>query len=273
MTISKTEHQAATLEQQLARTRADLMRQRVEQAAPLTAAKRQSRVDLVTISNTEWLDGHTARFVYLARRAMPDARVHLLHIGSENELARCPVLDEFDSVKSCEPSENIGPGYLGYNAPRYGLCSLFGLDEVVYIDPDVDIVADISHILDDCEGALGWCRSPVEPDGFGEAMDKCGLPRPKVWANSGTLVLRGDFYDQYAMASELAVASGVSDRMVGNFSFSVMLQSGGVDHREIPYKYGTIWWDKSNYARALALHYCNDKGKARRMALDSVWIG
>ena len=272
MSISKLEARMAAAERTMKETARDMAVARAEAVEPMTAAKRQARLDVVTICNAAWLDTHTARFIHLGRRAMPDARFHLLFVGSKAKCAASATPDQFDSVKVVPDKTKGQPGYLGYNEPRYTLCERFGLDEVVYIDPDVDIVADISHITDDCPASLGWCRSPVEPAGFADAMCKCSLSVPRVWANSGTLVMRGNFGEAYEAASTLAAASGVDPRMVGNFAFSVMLQYRGVEHCEIPYKYGTIWWDRDNFARAQCLHYCNDKGKQRRVALASVWV-
>jgi len=273
MTIAAEEQRIATLQQEIDKAGQRLTRDRMRQAKPRAATDRQTRLNVATICNAEWLDSHTLRFIHLCRRAMPDASYTLLYIGDGDALKASKTPDLFDHVHSATVADKDAPGYLSYNAPRYGLCSLMDCDEVLYLDPDIDVVADISAVADDCKSSLGWCRSPIEPGGFAAAMQKVEKPAPKVWANSGTLLLRDDFSKQYADAAQLAVESGITSRLVGNFAFSVMLQSGGINHSEIPYKYGSIWWDKSNFARACCLHYCNDRGKARRNALSSVWVG
>ena len=273
MNIAKQEQHLARLAQETHRAGGDLARERVREAAPAKAARRQMGVNVATICNAEWLDTHTERFIRLARRAMPDAKYTLLYIGEDAALMDSKTPDLFDKVHTATIADKDAPGYLAYNAPRYGLCSLMDCDTVVYIDPDVDILSDISGLPDEHDTALGWCRSPFEPQGFAEAMRACGVPDSGVWANSGTLLLRDDYTEQYSAASKLAIKSGIVPRMVGNAAFSVMLRGGnGIKHAEIPYKYGSIWHDLPNRSRALCLHYCNDHGKARRMALDSVWV-
>jgi len=272
-TISATEQRIATLRREADTAEQALVRQRVIAAKPMARAKRQGRLNVATICNAGWLNTHTARFIQLARKAMPDANFSLLYVGESDALKASKTPDRFDRVLEATIADKDAPGYLAYNAPRYGLCSLMDCETVVYLDPDIDVLADISALPDECDTALGWCRSPVEPAGFAEAMRACGVPDGGIWSNSGTLLLRGDYSEQYAAASQMAIKSGIDPRMVGNAAFSVMLRAGMVDHAEIPYKYGSIWWDQTNYSRALCLHYCNDKGKARRDALASVWAG
>jgi len=205
---------------------------------------------------------------------MPDANYTLVHVGNPSELIKSKhkTPDSFDRVVTVADDADA-PGYLHYNAIRYSLCGKLDLDEVVYIDPDVDILSDISAISDDCTAPLGWCRSPVEPTGFGDACRKIGLSGDAPWANSGTLVLRGDCEELYLQAAEMLKVENFPPRMIGNMAFSVMLRRGGVKHCEIPYKYGSIWWDRERLSRALCVHYCNDHGKARRLNLDAVWVG
>ena len=249
-----------------------LVADRMRAAKTRAAYDRQSRLTVATISNAAWMDTHTERFIRLARRAMPDAEFALVYVGKDKDIAKSKTPAMFDRMITT-PDDNTAQGYLHYNAIRYRLCSGLGVDEVVYIDPDVDIVSDISAITEDCTASLGWCRSPVEPAGFADACRKMGLSGDAPWANSGTLVMRGDFDEAYAKAADDVAAVGFDPRMIGNLSFSAMLRVGGVDHQEIPYKYGSIWWDYANLPKALCVHYCNDNGKARRMMLDRVWVG
>jgi len=270
MNISAKERRLAEIKTEQAKLGNDLMIDRIQASRAKAAYQRQRRMNVVTICNTEWLDTHTERFIRLARRAMPDASYTLVHVGKPKDAAKSKTANKFDRVVSAV--EKKATGYLHYNAIRYTLCETLGMDEVVYIDPDVDIVADISHILEDCEDDIGWCRSPVEPAGFGDAMLSLGLGNYPPWANSGTLVIRGNFSDEYLAAAEKLVSIKFTPRMIGNAAFSVMLRQGGISHSEIPYKYGTIWWDNEHLPMAQCVHYCNDHGKARRMALDAVWV-
>lgn len=267
-----TDTEIQKLEIALAKANAKRRQELRDMAAPGVAYERQRKTTIATISNTQWLNNHTARFIRLARCAMPNATFALIHMGEKKEISESGVAEAFDIVETIKDTNADGPGLLGYNVPRYSLCSILGVDEVIYFDPDVDIVADVSMLASEVSESaqVGWCRSPVEPHGFGEAMDKCKLERPSVWANSGTLLLRGDFSEQYKAAAKMAIESGVDPRMVGNFAFSVMLQSGEVESEELPYRYGTIWWDATNYAKARVLHYCNDGGKRMRMSREAV---
>jgi len=272
MTITATEQRITTLRAEAAKLERSLIADRLKAANPRQAHDRQRRMHVVTISDKRWLDTHTERFIRLARRAMPDANYSLVYVGHGRARNQSKTPDKFDRVLTVK-DDKTAPGYLHYNAIRYGLCGMLDAGELVYIDPDVDIVSDISGILDDCAASVGWCRSPVEPQHFSEGMRKLGLNGDGPWANSGTLVLRRDCVQEYTAAAEGLKRIGFPPRMIGNAAFSAMLRAGGVESCEIPYKYGSIWWDATHLSRALCVHYCNDKGKARRTALDAVWVG
>jgi len=271
MNISQTENRITTLHAKADTLTRQLQTERLRNAKPRAAHERQRNLNVVTICNSSWLDTHTERFIRLARRAMPDANYTLVHVGDPADLAKSKTPDSFGHVLSIA-DDSTAPGYLHYNAIRYSLCSTLELDEVVYIDPDVDILQDISAISEDCTADIGWCRSPIEPAGFGDACRACGLNGDDPWSNSGTLVLRRDCSELYAEAAELLKVENFPPRMIGNMAFSVMLRRGGVKHCEIPYKYGSIWWDRERLSRALCVHYCNDQGKQRRLNLDAIWV-
>lgn len=272
MTITATETRIHCLRTEAGQLERGIIAERIKAASSRQAHDRQRRMHVVTICDKRWLDTHTERFIRLARKAMPDAAYTLVYVGTARNRNKSKTPDMFDVVRTVK-DDKTAPGYLRYNEIRYSLCSMLNLPEVVYLDPDVDIVSDISAILDDCAAEVGWCRSPVEPQGFGDAMRKLGLSGDGPWANSGTLVLRRDCAEQYAAAAEGMKRIGFPPRMIGNAAFSAMLRAGGIDHQEIPYKYGCIWHDYERLSRALCVHYCNDQGKARRVALDQVWVG
>jgi len=272
MTITATENKIQTLRDEAGKLERGIIAERINAATARNANDRQRRMHVVTICNAAWLDTHTERFIRLAHKAMPDAAYTLVYVGHGAARNKSKTPDMFDVVRTVK-DDKTAPGYLRYNEIRYSLCSMLDLPEIVYIDPDVDIVSDISAILDDCHASVGWCRSPIEPQGFGDGMRKLGLNGDAAWANSGTLVLRRDCAEQYAAAAEGMKRIGFPPRMIGNAAFSAMLRAGGVEHQEIPYKYGSIWWDYERLSKALCVHYCNDQGKARRDALDRVWVG
>ena len=244
-------------------------------------------------TNPEWLDFHLYRFIRLARRAMPTATYHALIVapyGPEPNAKTHKALKLFDDVRFVLPQEQVG--YLYFNALRYSLLERFGLDECLYVDPDVDIFADLSDIPKQPESLL-WCRSPVEPDGMGALVGNLELGgrltdgNGEVWPNSGMLYMRRDFLDEYEKAAALVHQSGYNPRMIGNAAFMVMcrmLEDG--THAEMPYLNDVIWWEQfqpqtmvedgrfraTAYAAAKAVHYCNDQGKACRKDIDAGWV-
>ena len=242
-------------------------------------------MDIITICDQNWISNHLTRFIKLGQRAMPDAKFHALIVS--NDRIKHPTLDLFDSVRFCKEKEQTG--YLYWNELRYSLLKRFKLSECLYVDPDVDIFADISDIAEmHPKAELMAVRSPVTPAGFDELFALLGIspatPSDPV-INSGMMYLRRDLLKEYKAASKRAMDAGFNPRMIGNVSFSIMqrtLPPGSFG--EIPYHYGLIWWDEqtsmlqengmtaSAWMLAKTVHYCNDQGKEYRAWKDGTWL-
>ncbi len=247
-------------------------------------------MNIVTIVDSNWVNNHLGRFATLASRAMPKqyyVRQHDITIdlnkyfvvvvcepGTKDDMAGNQVLAFFDEVHIVD-REDGHPGYLQYNSIRFSLLERFGIDECLYTDADVDIFADISAIPKVSQAPLLWARSPCAIDGMDGLLSLLGLPvgDDMPHHNAGTLYMRRDFKSEYEAAAARVVKTDYTPRMIGNAAFNVMVRSLPEDaHAEMPYKFGTIWWDAENLGKANLVHFCNDHGKAKRAWLDSVWV-
>jgi hypothetical protein len=267
---------------------------------------RQAALNVVTICdmNPNWVTFHLPRFLRLAKRAMPYAKYYLVLCcddgrqmcgGVTGLLANdLPLLNDFDQVHYVK-TDKEQPGYLFFNDLRFSLLERFGLDECLYVDADVDIMADISDIPAMSRDAqLMYCISPITPQGFEGLMRLVGVSAEPPYVNAGMLYLRKDLQAEYRRAAQLAVQAQFNPRMIGNASFNIMQRMLPAEaQHEIPYTYGLIWWDKAKsksgitvevslpngptiastcYAAAKALHFCNDHGKQERIRREKEWI-
>jgi hypothetical protein len=227
---------------------------------------------------------------------MPDATYHALIVapyGPDPQAKTHSALSRFDEVKYVLPEDQVG--YLHFNALRYSLLKRFGLDECLYVDPDVDIFASMEDIPDQSQADILWCRSPVEPAGMGALLKRLRIDGKltegdgkEIWPNSGMLYLRKDYLELYWAAAQEVLKTGYDPRMIGNAAFMVMCRMMDPSkHAEMPYSNDVIWWEEHNpvtrvansnglhttaFAIARAVHYCNDQGKAKRREIDELWV-
>ena len=214
----------------------------------------QLNIVTITTGDPDWLGFHCKRFVRLAKRAMPHAKYHILVVSDKHitkkQIKEHDVLSRFDVVKSVRPKKQVG--YSFFNELRYSLLRRFKLDECLYIDPDVDICADMSPVRDMSKANIGWVRSPVCPQGFDGLINMLNLggkvldgQKKEIWNNSGMLYLRKDYLKEYRAAVNDCIKAEFTPRMIGNAAFNVMLRRlDAKDHYEIPYEYGVIWWER-----------------------------
>lgn len=248
-------------------------------------------MNICTIIDENWLDFHAERFIRLALRAMPKRYIDkpmgvdielntyylvIVHRSDKKKLAEHPVVKKFDHV-SWVKHDAEKPGYLQYNALRFSLLKRFKLDEVLYMDADVDIWANLKDIPRESDADLLWCKSPCEIAGMADLLQLVGLDGSYTEAmphhNAGLLYMRKDFAKEYQAAAQKAIDAQYTPRMIGNGAFNIMVRSLKPEqHAQMPYKYGHIWWDNERKNTALTTHYCNDKGKEFRKYLDSKWV-
>jgi hypothetical protein len=239
-------------------------------------------MNVVTISDVSWVPNHLTRFIKLGRRAMPDAKFHLLLVSDMR--IKHATLDRFDTVRYVK-EDHSKPGYLYFNELRFSLLKRFKISELLFIDPDVDIFTDLSDVALLSAAPLLWVRSPIEPNGFSGLMRLLGLAEGPPWGNCGMLYMRQSFNREYKRAADKVVSTDFNPRMCGNAAFNAMLRMlPDGTHFEIPYIYDVIWWDTqtmlknkdgmvvSAYQLAKAIHYCNENGKKRRAQVDGRWI-
>jgi hypothetical protein len=278
---------------------------------------KQSDFTVCTICDSNWIPTFLRRFLKLAHRAMPDARYCLALYTPQAQ----PVVDDtgvyaevsamLDKIEilplpeaQAERRESGGRDAKGrfkpatvipaqdradaarqeYNTRRMGLGDLFGVDEYLYVDADVEILADISDIPDKTDKALAWCPSPVMNHDWPPIAKTFGYDMDYV-ANNGLLYVRGDLREQYsAVYHRLKTEMLTPARTRGMMAMNVLLRERPELSHMLEYIYGVIWWDTERMAKnqhgqeapimalAKTVHYCNDKGKAKMAERDGLWI-
>lgn len=223
-------------------------------------------MNIATIITEDWVDSHLVRFIRYAKRSVPDAKLFLYYCGEGMDRKFPGLRKEFEGV--CEiPLE----GRNQFNRIRMSATTDFGVDSILYCDADADIIADISRIPEEVEGSsLAFVESPALHKDWVKLCKDLGKPEEASWeANNGLLWMTEDWGVRYEEAFK-AVDGKANPRIVGTMAFNWMLRNNEGWAR-LPYQYGVIWWDSAMFKGAKVVQYCNDKGQAKRVAMENEW--
>ena len=224
---------------------------------------------IVTIATQgEWLQVHARRWLRQVRRNVPGAKCCLiLAQGGDAGREDAGAVALFDRVQTFPLSAATRPWF---NYIRMMATTLFGVDEVLYLDADADVLSDLNEIPGLSDKRVLWVASPVMHGDWLNVCDAAGWDRPEKTANNCLLYLRGDFGTEYAEAVEYVAKCGVAvnPRIAGTVAFNVMLHEHPGLGAELPGEYGAIWWEGGKWLRAKVLQGCNDAGKEKRERLE-----
>ena len=235
-------------------------------------------MNICTISTFDWLDAHTARWLRKIRENVPSAQTHLFLPFQTMESLTNEVVQGFDGVTTV--TENKEGGYRFFDTYRMGATTHMGADEVLYIDADADVLADISDIPSLSDKPLLYCASPVMNRDWFAVAQVMGYGVQGAMANNGLLYLREDFTERYNTAMEktmavvtpavLAAHPGLNKTM-GLCAFNVMLLDNPDIGAALPDGYGVVWHQPDKWAGAKVIQYCNERGQEKHKALEDGW--
>lgn len=221
---------------------------------------------LVGISNDAWAYSHLIRWFRYAK-ANSGCRLGLILI-SEDEKLIAELTEQFDKVEVYPPSADCRDFY---NEVRLIAPVLFE-EPCITCDIDADVWGDLSNLLADSTAEIGCVKNPGHfPD-----WDKMGEGRKEY--NNGFLVLNYGseraqaVQDAYATSMDEARDAMSNPRVSGSIGFNLLFYSGAVKCEEIPYCNSVIWWDSLALGDAKVIQWCNDKGQAKRLALEMEWV-
>jgi hypothetical protein len=226
-------------------------------------------MNIVTISTPDWVDSHLSRWLRYAKKNMPDAKLYLYYVGGKTIAKDFPGLrEQFEQVIEL-PLE----GRAQFNRIRMSATTDFGVDSMLYLDADCDIIAPIDAIQLIAEGAsLAFVESPAIHRPWSELCLK--LKKDVEWsgwvANNGLLWLTEDWGERYDAAVNSVEDSGINPRIIGTIAFNWMLREN-YGWARLPAEYGVIWWDSEMFKGAKIIQYCNDKGQGKRVTLEDEW--
>jgi len=191
-------------------------------------------------------------------------------VVGEAALANDPTIKHFDDVAIFSDTDIKDRKF--YNRVRMQMQNVLHWTEGLYVDCDCDIHEDLSHIEKlQPEAKVLYVKSPV----MGAKWPECCLAvtgkMPEFMGNNGMLYIRQDMSKEYEECEKLAHAAGAPDRMLGTYTFNLMILKYPELIKDIPYENSVIWWDYRNLLTAKTIQYCNDEGQQKRVSLEAVY--
>lgn len=228
-------------------------------------------LDIATITRADhWIDDVLPRFAGLIdrNRAGP-VRKHLLLLTDHSDADRAEAERQsvaarlgtlFDRVVTkYEPKKTGGSRLLDYDAARAGLVADLGIDEVLYLDPDTDVVEDLGEIRSIApEADLLWVANPLGLRPVAEDLVVHGFIRgsgiPVVLLEPGFLYLRRDLRDEFSRL--VARYPIVNEFAAGSTYWNMVMRSLGPRAVRLPDVFNRTFWDVSAAAgHAKTVHF------------------
>jgi len=220
-------------------------------------------MNIVTICKIdEWIPTHLARFVYFARQAVKDVKIHVaIPTRGESEEVLAAVARPLRAAGlnlRFIKQQDVAGRLLYFDMLRSAATELFGLDECLYADPDIDIVEDISDITQ-YDGDLLWVPNPITISHLVPQFKKLNLQPP--YMEPGFMYMRSSFKKDF----EKWLNDPAIDR--GSFAPGSVIWSAisaGVGSPPIPQYYNVTGWAADQLCTAKSIHFTGPFAKQWR---------
>lgn len=227
----------------------------------------ESVLDIATISKADsWIDDVLPRFAAYARsNCSGPVRLHLLLlVDAETPLIKANAYETrarrlFDTVVR-RPFIDTTPGHrlLAFDALRAGLTTAIGLPELLYLDPDTDVVGDLQGIQRIAPAApLLWASNPLPLEPIIQDLMRHGFAagsEPGPLVEPGFLYLRRDLTSVF---EDLRSRFPDVHRFApGSTYWNMLVRSLGAEAVRLPDEFNRTFWDvPAAVATARTVHF------------------
>jgi hypothetical protein len=222
---------------------------------------------VATISKADhWVDDVLPRFAaYVRAHCTGTVRLHLLLVvdpqTSPDEAEACEIRARrlFDTVvRRAFVDPDPGRRLLAFDALRAGLTTTLGVPELLYLDPDTDVVADLQDIRRIApEAALLWTANPLPLEPVIADLVRHGFA---TGSDAGPLVEPGFLYLRRDLAAAFADLQNrfpdVHRFAPGSTYWNMLVRSLGPQAVRLPDEFNRTFWDvPAAVATARSVHY------------------
>jgi hypothetical protein len=226
-------------------------------------------MNIITICNADdWVGTHLTRFVHMIRKVMPDAKLYWLIpiLGPEPPELIAHLKKQgakhFEVVKTVKKQEIRGR-LLYYDFLRSGLLDIFKLSEGLYIDPDTDVLEDLSELTTTAPDAdLLWVPNVLPMDLVPKALKANNLDPAGPYLEEGFMYMRRSFKQQ--------CEDVLNNWKIDFNSFAPGMEMWNIVARTcnsymLPQEYNVTAWGVEYFGRAKTIHFTGSQPKSNRM--------
>lgn len=235
---------------------------------------------ITTATGGDFFEYHLRRFLWSAKKVMPDADYFLILVQRET--------DTLESVKELKRRaapyfKKIAiasdickwPGRLLYHDMlKAHALDPFGLSEGIFIDVDCDVVRSLEHLADAHKDKnIMWVQNAMpNVDEMKRVLTAFGLPTEGPYCDPGVLYLRKSYGAEYMQAvlnvHKLGVVDILSDFTPGGKIWEVVVRQSN-SAVMLPYNYNPANWRYETLSEAYVIHFIGYKGKHERQFCDT----
>lgn len=226
-------------------------------------------MNIITICKIDnWVTTHLTRFVHMTKQVMPDANLYWLIpvMGNEPPEVVQQLMENakpyFAEVKTIKQQEIRGR-LLYYDFLRSGLLDIFKLEEGLYVDPDTDILEDLTHLETTAPDAdLLWVPNIVPMQLVPDALKANGMDPSGPYLEEGFMYMRRSFKDD---------CEAVLNHATINFdSFAPGMEMWNIVARRckshmLPQEYNVTAWGLDYFGTAKSIHFTGQQPKIARL--------
>lgn len=225
-------------------------------------------MNIVTICQLDdWIEIHLKRFLYFARRAMPHAAIYLIVplTGAESDDAIATLqegLDAYVTGVKFVPKPNLPGRLVDFDLLKAAALDLLPIEEGLFIDVDIDILEDLSHIPTLSQNELLWTADSVKTGTISHGLTRYGLADNVPHMQPGMFYMRRSF----ALEFERLFFSGaaeLSSFVPGSIIWNIIVRESESAFLLPEETHVTIWAPEKLHA-AKAVHFVGHQEKEWR---------
>jgi len=229
-------------------------------------------MNVMTICHADdWVGTHLKRFVYYAMSKIPDVKLYLLvpTTGRDDPAIRAHLEkvgpDYFRDIKFVKKQEIQGR-LLYYDLLRSSLLDIFGLDEGLYADPDIDILSDLTHLETTAPAAdMLWVPNVLPMDLVPKALQRNGMDPEGPYMEEGFIYMRRSLKDDCEHV--------LNHKSIDFNSFAPGMEMWNIVCRTmncymLPQEYNVTSWGHKYFGKAHSIHFTGPLPKQWRMNIS-----
>ena len=238
-----------------------------------------SKLNVITmVTSGEWFEYHLRRFIWQAKKVMPDANYYLILLRQRDasmdymKELRARAEKHFKKIVILDYDYSYQGRYIFIDMVKAFALDPFGLTEGLFVDADCDIVRSVEHLVTTHpEADILWIENKLPCGDMQGLMKAMSLPSDPPYCDMGVVYLRKPFGFEYQRTLHELTQRGLID-LANEFTPALKVWEVIVRRNKsvmLPYGYNAVNWHCEELGNAHIVHFIGFKGKHERPYCDT----